>query len=558
MSDTFTQNQFYLTGYSLMSQMSQGDQDKPTSHDIIALEVMGLLISCFHDDYEIKEILYEGLYRAITLNNKLVPHITDFLMPHLARYFNFVGSCFELYLEKVVDDNIEELVLRDHIGKFTQLVVHCIILSDKYNLTFGYESVLHFFDKALEKTPTTTLTTIGVDSPITERKMIMADQYLNLLEVFMTYAVWKADAVNENVRKLLDLYRHWVDCKAELNLLRNPKGVKKKKENWQSKYRKHIALWDFDTLLRFMRIYFDDSFEFVDAANRDALRAGGDLKSCIMSETSEAIAKLRSEPEYLQHRHSKRMLNLMIDLAQIMFQQMKAHCELDGGDICSNECLYVVETFKNIILTIEALFKRRCSDFYRKLLGTTENVTEVNVSEVLEVVKTLISKICATEGSFEEISGPSKVVTALLSIIDTLHDYLPAGSPQVMPLYEFIYNICVNTEFEAKSLGIVFKVLFALREKATAGADFYITIAALLTREFGAINDENAPCPFLLRAITHYTVDPCALSLFATMKTQLEQVIYLMKKSEAMHSLKKQFPCESATGEKEFFVFESP
>lgn len=55
----------------------------------------------------------------------------------------------------------------------------------------------------------------------------------------------------------------------------------------------------------------------------------------IMFETLDPIARLCFELENLQHHHSKCMKNLMIDLAQFMFQQMKACCELDGN-ICSN------------------------------------------------------------------------------------------------------------------------------------------------------------------------------------------------------------------------------
>lgn len=114
-------------------------------------------------------------------------------------------------------------------------------------------------------------------------------------------------------------------------------------------------------------------------------------------------------------------------------------------------------------------------------------------------------------------------------------------------LYDFIFQACVNYEFEYKPLGVVFKLLFKVRERTTAGTDFYETMGLLLTREYGSINGETPQCPFLMKAITHLTVESCATNLIATLKTQFSQVNYLLQKSDAIHCLSTQFPCDSTT-----------
>lgn len=96
-------------------------------------------------------------------------------------------------------------------------------------------------------------------------------------------------------------------------------------------------------------------------------------------------------------------------------------------------------------------------------------------------------------------------------------------------------------------MAIVFKLLFHLHEKVTVGSDFFETVGNLLAREYGSINGETATCPFIFRAITPLTVEPCASHLLDVVKTQMSQVKYLMKKSEAMHTLNTKFPCCSTT-----------
>lgn len=544
--------------------MSQTENNKPTAQDIIALEVMGMLVGCFHDTIEVKNMLYEGLHRATILNTKIVNHISDFLMPQFGYFFNFVGSHFEIHFEHIfeegsdeddgdVDQNEEdgeasdEIIVRDHIGKFTQLVVHCIVTSDQHDMQFSYESVRAFFDKALDKCAEMPLSVIGVDAPITEKKMILAIQFLNLLEVFMTYAIWKATDENEFVKKLINMYQHWSDCQDELNALRNPKGTKKKKENWHAKYRKHQPLWDLATLLRFMQAFFNQTFEGLNEINRNYLKSETGLKTYMMTVTSEAIKNICNEPQYLQTRQSKRGLTMLINLAKIMFKEMQVRVDGHNPELGSNETLGILEIFKNTIDAVECLFKRRCDDFYRKILESPSTEAGENIDTILVVVKSMITKLGESGDAFEDLSVSSKILTVLLSIVETLQERFSINAPQLKELYEFIYNVCLNYELDSKPLGNIFKVLFLLREKVTAGSDFYETIGILLAREYGTINDEKAMCPFIFKSITDLTVEPCAIHLLNTVKTHMTHVMYLLRKSDALYTLDTQFPCRSSS-----------
>lgn len=86
----------------------------------------------------------------------------------------------------------------------------------------------------------------------------------------------------------------------------------------------------------------------------------------------------------------------------------------------------------------------------------------------------------------------------------------------------------------SKSLAIIFKILFNLREKSTQGGDFYITIAVLVARQYGSLRDEINLTKFEMAAISEHTVVDATNYLLLTIKTQLEYNEFLLKKANCL------------------------
>lgn len=148
----FNSTQFPLSGYSLMSQLSV-NQNVPNAErhfHMFTLEIVGILRKCFNQTFEVKEIMYEGLMRAITFNAKLTPHIIEFLDVHFRSYFDVTETHFEIFFESVIRERNGQIEVWDNLGQLTLLMGHCIVTCNKNQLNYD-TNVLQLFLKSMMK-----------------------------------------------------------------------------------------------------------------------------------------------------------------------------------------------------------------------------------------------------------------------------------------------------------------------------------------------------------------------------------------------------------------------
>lgn len=145
----FSATQFPLSGYSLMSQISTYHLPEVQRHfHIFALEIIGILRKCFNQTIEVKEIMYEGLMRAITFNTRLTQHIIEFLDFHFRSYFDVTESNFEIFFELAIRERNGHIEVWDNLGQLTNLMGHCIVICNKNKLNYD-TNILQMFLKSM-------------------------------------------------------------------------------------------------------------------------------------------------------------------------------------------------------------------------------------------------------------------------------------------------------------------------------------------------------------------------------------------------------------------------
>lgn len=134
--------QLSISGFSMMSQQMLLNENNPNmTFDMCVLEIIGILRKCFNQTYEVKEILYDGLIGAIQQNPKLIPRVLQFCEWHFRSCFTAMNDTIKINSNKmIVDDNLTENTVNDHIGKLAFLVAQCLILTEQHGLE--YESDL--------------------------------------------------------------------------------------------------------------------------------------------------------------------------------------------------------------------------------------------------------------------------------------------------------------------------------------------------------------------------------------------------------------------------------
>lgn len=219
MGYVFTQQS--ISGYSLMSQSmliggsgGGGADDNPQRHfDLLALEIIGVLRKCFNQTYEVKAVLYAGLYRAIDFNSRLTPHIVQFLEWHFHKYFEpSAGAGDEVPPPAAVAANADDsdvLVFRlgdvlreldgalsvwDHLGHLVQLMGHCVCVGRRKGMANEVRAVGGRLDALLrrmvELNAEETVGLVATGGVMDAKVAHLGGQLLNCLEALMGYAVW--------------------------------------------------------------------------------------------------------------------------------------------------------------------------------------------------------------------------------------------------------------------------------------------------------------------------------------------------------------------------------
>lgn len=162
-------SQMSISGFSIMSQQTLGSSSNPNmAFDVCVLEIIGILRKCFNQNYEIKEVLYDGLSNAVQQNPKLIPHVLRFLEWHFRNYFTELANSISINFDKAIIEvnqgDTTAIQINDHIGKLMQFIIQCFILHEQHGLDFETKDLKEFFEKLIDEITSINLDEIGLVS----------------------------------------------------------------------------------------------------------------------------------------------------------------------------------------------------------------------------------------------------------------------------------------------------------------------------------------------------------------------------------------------------------
>lgn len=439
-----------ISGFSLMSQNTIAATQNPMRHfDTMTLEIVGILTKCFSQPRLIKDVLYEGLNRAIESNGLIIPHILQYLDMHFRSYFIINDVQFEIKFDLIVhekmDGSIEEM---DNLGELVILMTKGLYLCDKHNLIFDSIVLKQLMESLVKGIARVTLENLGIIGGLTHKTSAIAVQFLNTIEALMTYCVWMTKPDNQLLKSLSKLFTLYSETEEVLkNKLPAKKGVKRGKKSSNDTEQttqisqnttstslqtnvvnfKPVTILNLGTLYRFLQLIHDDNASFVDANQSHTIRINRDLSRYILKSTIIRIEELQNEPDYRQVQHSRRIFDLVINISNLLFQ--KCLCRLE--DLCMNfdpltgQC--AVECFKKVLLVTDALYKRKFDEVFMKTVDGTENNEKKNCYTIIEVVEKLIDKSINDASSNNEELDSDNILPLLLDCLEVLYQYIPGS-----------------------------------------------------------------------------------------------------------------------------------
>ncbi|XP_050081873.1 Fanconi anemia group I protein isoform X2 [Anopheles aquasalis] len=546
--------QLSISGMSLLSQAAYGSASNPNLHfDMLTLEIMGILRKCLTQTVEVRMMLYEALGRAVDFNTMLLPHALQFIDWHFESYFGentddkliiafdkCVRYCNDIEHEDQ-PDLLRPIVVYDNVGRLTAFMVHCIVLCDQHNIQHDTNAVKKTLQLIVDRVDSITSDELGIMGTLDTRAIVVASQYLNVIEAAMAYCAWKMNPDNGLSRDLLRLFKHHQQCVENFKKMEPKKGNKKHMpDNTMNSSGYHLSsvkhgisfkpenIWDIATVERMLRITFDISTNYAREDDLKTLRSKRDFQQHVLKTAGHMMETVRNLPDYWQVSHSKRTFSHLCECTKVVY----VRCVRQTTELCGNGGLLVaqsaIECFRQSLISALELFERKFSEFLQ-LISCTIGLTFI--MDLLKDMHTIIDQLFANESEAGTIG--EKIVVGIFQCLELLYkshimhqDHLTLG-------YDWLQQFCVNTKLKPKPFAIVHRILFDLRSRTQSGA-YFDSVAMRLELKFGQITEEELNPPFYLKSITSGTVDPTFHHLCAVVRLQLEEIEHLILRSNSL------------------------
>lgn len=242
---------------------------------------------------------------------------------------------------------------------------------------------------------------------------------------------------------------------------------------------------------------------FTSSTNCSFLKNKTSFLRYVLTVTGNKIEQLRSEPEYKQLAHSKRLLKYLTDITKIIYegclQRLSQYCHEHDVDTA----LLAVKCFHQCLKTANQIYKTKFVDVFWRGYDIQSNTR--NKEDSISVMQTFIDAFMKEQQISEENLSTSKsknanetnlfdsgrmaIVQNLFNCLDILYDYQLFDDPITTESYSWLLQFCQTYSLKDTSLAIVHKLLFKQRLKTHSGA-FYQIIPLHLAKVWSFINDD--------------------------------------------------------------------
>jgi hypothetical protein len=233
----------------------------------------------------------------------------------------------------------KDLIVVENLGKLVLFVTRLFIQFEKHSNT--HDPFMTTYDRKNDiKSPLVTIkdTLDGLVQNVTQftpeklgvtaatvdqRKILIVRQLLNVLESAIAYCAWTCTPDNDFISQMTKICEHYQSTLEDYKKLEGKKGKKSAKENVLD-YTKFFV-WDFWSLERLLKLYFDDNN--ADAINWAAqeelatMRQNVVFKRILIEATNERMTQLLQVQDYFQEMHSKRQYEGVCQTTKVIYEK---------------------------------------------------------------------------------------------------------------------------------------------------------------------------------------------------------------------------------------------
>uniref|UniRef100_A0A1A9ZCX7 Fanconi anemia group I protein n=1 Tax=Glossina pallidipes TaxID=7398 RepID=A0A1A9ZCX7_GLOPL len=564
-SSICTQQNISTCGF--MSQSASATMNRSHRHfDMLSLDIMGILRNCFQQSVDVKVTLYENLQRAVELNNKLVPHIVQFIDWHFRSYFEAPleeDDCnqFKVKFEKITkatDDQENEIHIYDNLGLLLVFIAHCLVIFENFEYEYNVREMRRLIETSIEKTLNKEIKFESTMGSLTLLKNELILQQLNFLEGLMAYCILMSKPNNDYVKHLLGLFKEHENLMERLKSLSTKKSSKKPKTNIVDSVNATLGLninstgtkkgpnkpeniWNLVVVERFMRLLLEDVVPFASANMTSSLRSHVNLVRYVLEVAGQKVEAIHLQPLYKQLSHSKRMLKYLSDITKVVYERCIKVLPMLWKDFDLTAASLATECFRQCLNSANITYKRKFSDtFVRNFDLHASNKSSECILIVQNIIQTYMEEESSDAGD-SMLSDPEgcKIPYNLLLSLEILYENISFDSRMTVESYSWLLKFCQNYEINNKELSLVHKLLFKQRQKTHSGA-FFQMIPSHFSKLWSSIRDEvqeEDVCTqsrVKLKSITVVTAESCLFYTYEAIRKQIEDVEYFITKANSL------------------------
>ncbi|ALC42831.1 FANCI, partial [Drosophila busckii] len=552
--------QHNISGYSMMTQITLGSRNNPQRNfDMLTLEIIGLLRSCFEQPLDIRLTLYENLQRAVELNAKLVPHVLQFADFHFRSFFDTPSEdeviddldCkFDIHYDKMVSEEHEQLQLKDNLGRLVQFLAYCLAIFERAPYGCDVTEMQRLLTLCTQRLVANRLPLEAASAPATQLKCALLQQQLNLIEGLISHAVLSSKPSNQAIKQVLPLFKQHQQLLKGLNSLAD--AAKKSQKHFKQPLShdssaaanqsisaakiKQICtqpdnIWDLAIIEKLLHLLHDDLVPFADAAHTTALRSYEPLVRYVLELAALKVQAIRLEPDFKQLSYSKRTLKLLTDIAKVVYERCIRRLPALWREFDIESAALAAQCFMECVHTAHVTYYKRFNEFVKGFDFAVIS-QQKQVSYVLQhVLDEYMKEPKDDDDAIAKHAYGAKLPVYLLETLELLYDHISYEERAAIDSYTWLLSFCRSYELPNANMAVVHRLLFTQRQKTHSGA-FFDSIARQIGAVLGRQNDDVETAPDLgLQSLNMQTVGSCLQYLYAALQKQMEDVDYFIVKA---------------------------
>ncbi|KAF5299517.1 hypothetical protein FQR65_LT01100 [Abscondita terminalis] len=549
------------SGHSLLTQASLCCSGRAAtsafSNEALCLEVLGILRRCFIQQVEVRSQLYDGLYRAVSVNSELAIPVLGMLWWHFnSIYVSDKEIIPPLQFSKITATKDVEVKLQEPLGKLIYTIG--LILTKVQDDNDNNSTVIKLKDvmeSLCNRMSSCELMHLELDDgtdlldivPESKHKLCVLTEALYVYEGLIGYKICSWGLTSERnanqINSLFQGYTRVIDFSK--NLSKPKKGDKKKQANesrdttlkesgTKHSFKKPNTILNFETVTKVLSLLHHTEVNWTTQAEANIIKTKREIHQHMLEATIHLVKNLKSLRTE-EDRYKKLCFNFLTEIAVILYE--RCIVRLDSFlDFDSMSATLAMECFYLILKVIGHHFKKKLPLLLSTLVDKSK---DDDLSNLLQGLVETYQKLF----ELEELESSSdieikKLPLIIVNTLTLLASFIPPSCNSVnIQLLDWLKNYMnKNSTSNKQVVTALITLLFNVQIKYKNTTTLFENVVRRLSALLGTVNDEEETFEELM-IINEYnapTVIPLLCSSLKIMLDDLDWIILRLKSEFGM------------------------